>query len=311
MKFFQKNYVFFCALIGALTGYAILHPFLNLIHEFLHVHKEGALHFHWDEILVIIFDSFKLEYWLHAFSYAVLAGIAGYFFGKTVYAYKEMNKQMEKFSKIGINASSIIHDLNNPLTGIKWSAEMLKRTTQSKEQTQICSMIEQGVERIAKMITDIKLIAQGTDRVEIVKTPVDLKLFIEKIISKMILHVDISLKVEISGKVFLDKDYFERVIWNIIKNADEALEKTKDGKIEIAIKEEDGFVRISISDNGSGVPKNILKDLFELGKTFNKKGGSGIGLFNCRKIVEAHKGKIWVTSEEGRGTTFYIKIPKN
>jgi len=310
MNSFKKHYLLITTISGALIGYLFLHPFANILYNFFHRHEEGHLHLHWGEILVTFLSAYDLKYWPHALSYVIISGIIGYFFGKTIAAYRTINEQLERFSEIGINASGIIHDLSNPLTGIIGHAQLIKSEVDNPQLISECEVIEKESRRLSKMIMDIKMIAQGTEAVKLSKTPTDLGSFLENLISKMALHRQVKIDSRFEGPVSIDRDYFERVLWNLIKNADEALEVTEDGRIEISINESNNSVIICISDNGPGIPKKILKNLFKLGQTFGKRGGSGIGLYNCKRIVEAHGGKIWLTSEVGKGTKVYIKIPK-
>lgn len=310
MNFIKKHLVFVSTLLGAIFGYAILHPFGIIVYEFFHMHEEGRIDLHWDEILVTFTNSFDLVYWPQALSLVILSGIVGYLFAKTISAYRIINEQLKTFSIIGMNASSIIHDLSNPLAGIVGYTQLLKSEIDNPQQIRDCERIGKEATRISKMIMDIKMTAQSPKTIELSRTPTDLKSFLENIISRMALHCKIGIDSRFKGQVSIDRDYFERVLWNLIKNADEALGDTEDGRVEISISELDNSVIICISDNGPGIPKKILRNIFKLGQTFGKKGGSGIGLYNCKKIVEAHRGKIWLVSELDKGTIVYIKIPK-
>jgi signal transduction histidine kinase len=284
MNFIKKHLLFVSTLSGAILGYIFLHPFARIINAFFHRHPEGYIHLHWHDILGTFMDSFDPIHWPNALSFIVLSGLTGYFFGKTIYGYKTINEQLEKFSIIGIKASSILHDLNNPLTGIIGYVELVRSKIEDPKQISYCEKIEEEATRISKMIMDIKMLAQSKKKIELLKTPTDLKLFLKNIISKMTLHCDVQIDSKLKGQVSIDKDYFERVLWNLIKNANEALEMTKNPKIEISITELNNYVIICISDNGPGIPKKLLKNLFKLGQTFGKKGGSGIGLYNCKEM---------------------------
>jgi signal transduction histidine kinase len=68
---------------------------------------------------------------------------------------------------------------------------------------------------------------------------------------------------------------------------------------------------IYVKDTGSGIPDEVRAKLFERGTqgTGGTRGTSGLGLYNARKVIETHKGKIWVESESGKGTTFYFELP--
>jgi len=106
-----------------------------------------------------------------------------------------------------------------------------------------------------------------------------------------------------------------QVFLNLIVNAAQAIEergKDHSGKITVTTKylKEAGMAEVSIKDNGCGIPKEIQQKVFEKFFTTKKMGvGTGQGLAVSVMVVEKHNGKIWLESEEGVGTTFFIQIP--
>ena len=99
---------------------------------------------------------------------------------------------------------------------------------------------------------------------------------------------------------------FKEVIMNLIVNARQAV--TEQGFIEIKTSREGDWVLLSVDDNGEGIPSSQLPLIFKPFRT-TKKGGLGIGLYQCKKIIEEHDGKIQVTSREGVGTRILIALP--
>jgi signal transduction histidine kinase/ActR/RegA family two-component response regulator len=114
--------------------------------------------------------------------------------------------------------------------------------------------------------------------------------------------------------VVADKNMFESLMRNLLFNAIKFT--PKDGSVSIAANPISGtFVEISISDTGIGMNKELLDRLFTLGQDIYRKGtdeepSSGLGLIICKDFVEKHGGKIWVESEEGKGSKFYFTIPQ-
>jgi signal transduction histidine kinase len=97
------------------------------------------------------------------------------------------------------------------------------------------------------------------------------------------------------------------VIKNLVKNADEAIKKG--GEIRLATEVKNGNVLISVSDNGCGIPSEYMEgELFTLFAS-TKSDGFGIGLYQAKRIVESHGGRIEAESEVGRGSTFRICLP--
>jgi len=105
-----------------------------------------------------------------------------------------------------------------------------------------------------------------------------------------------------------------QILDNMIKNSVDFV-PSKDGRIEVGIKQENGKTVFYVKDNGDGIPKekhkNIFKKFYQADTTHTRKhGGTGLGLIICKGLVEGLGGKIWFESDVGKGTTFFFTIPK-
>ena len=112
--------------------------------------------------------------------------------------------------------------------------------------------------------------------------------------------------------VHVDPDRIREVITNLFDNAVKYSEK---GKITLGLTGDNTVVQIRVTDTGPGIPASDLPHLFQKFYRVDNSatrtiGGTGLGLFICRKIVELYKGRIWVESEVGKGTTFFINLPR-
>ncbi len=108
-------------------------------------------------------------------------------------------------------------------------------------------------------------------------------------------------------KILVDAEQFLKVATNLIFNAREAV--TRDGEVQIKTFQQDGWAVLAVSDNGCGMSREFLeRSLFKAFQT-TKKTGLGIGMFQSKMIVEAHRGRIEVESEPGQGTTFRVLLP--
>lgn len=112
--------------------------------------------------------------------------------------------------------------------------------------------------------------------------------------------------------VYADPERLREVVVNIFDNA---IKYTETGKITIGLAGDDHVIQIRVQDTGHGIPPEDVPHLFEkfyrVDNTATRTiGGTGLGLFICRKIVEMYSGRIWVTSEFGRGSTFFINLPR-
>jgi signal transduction histidine kinase/tetratricopeptide (TPR) repeat protein len=113
--------------------------------------------------------------------------------------------------------------------------------------------------------------------------------------------------------VFADKNMFQAVIRNIVLNAIKFTPKK--GTIQIYASEDSSNITITIKDSGIGMSQNLINDLFKLDTKSNRIGtenepSTGLGLILCKEFIDKHNGKIWVESEEGNGSTFFISLPK-
>ncbi|MDZ7786230.1 MAG: PAS domain-containing sensor histidine kinase [Candidatus Saccharibacteria bacterium] len=112
--------------------------------------------------------------------------------------------------------------------------------------------------------------------------------------------------------VKVDPDRLSEVITNLFDNA---VKYTESGKISIGLTGNKEVVQLYIQDTGPGIPADDVPHLFQKfyrvdNSSTRTVGGTGLGLFICRKIVELYQGRIWVESEEGKGSTFYINLPR-
>jgi len=112
--------------------------------------------------------------------------------------------------------------------------------------------------------------------------------------------------------VSVDPDRLREVITNLFDNA---VKYTEAGKVSIGLTGDDKIVQFYIKDTGPGIPPEDVPHLFQKfyrvdNSATRSIGGTGLGLFICRKIVEISEGRIWVESEVSKGSTFYINLPR-
>ena len=108
--------------------------------------------------------------------------------------------------------------------------------------------------------------------------------------------------------LYIDPEQIQKVLVNLVLNASEAV--AGDGRIHVATCERNGWAELSVTDNGHGMSSEFVnRDLFKPFHT-TKKHGLGIGLFHSKRIVEAHRGRLEVDTEEGKGTTFRVMLPE-
>ncbi|MDP3443187.1 MAG: HAMP domain-containing sensor histidine kinase, partial [Ignavibacteria bacterium] len=113
-------------------------------------------------------------------------------------------------------------------------------------------------------------------------------------------------------QVYADRNMIATVLRNLISNAIKFTHLG--GEIRIEVTESQNELLISVADSGVGISSERLSNLFRVGESestlgTNKEKGTGLGLILCKEFIEKHEGKIWVESEEGKGSAFYIALP--
>ena len=105
-----------------------------------------------------------------------------------------------------------------------------------------------------------------------------------------------------------DKTQINRVLTNLIQNAIQSVPETRSAEIEIATKVSDGKVLLSVKDNGTGIPGQMIDKIFTPNFT-TKTSGTGLGLAMCKGIVEKLEGRIWFETKENEYTIFFVELP--
>ncbi len=212
---------------------------------------------------------------------------------------------------IGMAASKIIHDIKTPLTVIVLTAQLMENIFPgSGEFTE--SIVKQ-TKMIDQLVREILDFAKGTETPPLIQK-VDLDSFfheIREIYESALKGRNISFTVDnkVNDYDHFDEGKIRRVLINLIKNASEAM--TTDGEIKLTASLSSGWLQISVSDNGPGIPKKIREDLFQPFVSEGKSHGTGLGLAICKKLVLEHRGRLEFIPLEPHGSRFDIRIPQN
>jgi signal transduction histidine kinase len=217
----------------------------------------------------------------------------------------------QKMVLVGEMVSTIIHDFKSPFTGIKLASEMLKEMHPDEETQEWCELIQLQVQRMLGMAEEVLEFSRGSAVLN--KKPIDLIQTLQKFEKLNRVYFD-AAKVDVVMRVAeviveADENKILRVLQNLVGNAVEAL-GGRGGRVEIAVTQSEEWVEIKIYDNGPGIPEAIKEKLFEPFVTYGKRTGTGLGTAIAKSIVNAHQGEITYESEDQKGTTFYIRLPK-
>ncbi len=228
---------------------------------------------------------------------------------------KELESMKEEF------LHSITHDLRNPLTAIRGFIRLFQ-TGQTGEltpmQTKMFETMDKASLRLTNMVNDILDLARlESNRLTLHLEPArpdEIAQRVVELFAPQTKSSGITLSTEVAAnipEISVDPNLIERVFVNLVGNATKFTPDA--GAITVRIKDQGDFVRCSVDDTGEGIPPSYLEKVFEKFKQVEGhfKGGAGLGLTICKRIVEAHHGKIWVESQVGKGSSFIFLLPKD
>jgi K+-sensing histidine kinase KdpD len=218
----------------------------------------------------------------------------------------------ERLSAVGRMASTIIHDIKNPMGTLRVYAQVMKKKAADEEVTKLADEMIRQVDRFVNMTQEILDFSRGVSSLNIQETEfsdlMEMVLnFIEKDLTKR--NVKLVRNDKFRGLVNVDADKVMRVFYNIAGNAADAM--PNGGQLTVNTLEKDGFVVVEFVDTGTGMPPEVKAKIFEPFMTYGKKHGTGLGMAIVKKIVDDHKGKIEIDSEMGKGTTVRLLFPLN
>jgi signal transduction histidine kinase/DNA-binding NarL/FixJ family response regulator len=247
-------------------------------------------------------------------------------------AYQETVTKNTELASIGQSTAMVAHDVRKPLASMKALLTMLPQIKDNPEQVRkMAASVDRNIERTNVMLNDILEFSRDSAALEL-KNHNPQSIITSALVEALRNHAgsNVSIEYELYHKdyLYIDGDRIIRVLSNIIENALDAISGSSgkaDGKIWIKTKDilDEGlnrFMRITIGDNGRGIPQDIRAKIFDPFFTHGKKGGTGLGLSICQKVIQMHGGKIEAKSKEAessfdfaqngqRETEFIIELP--
>ncbi len=222
-------------------------------------------------------------------------------------------KDAERLATIGATAGMVGHDIRNPLQAItgdlflaKTELADLPDSKEKKNALESMGEIEKNIDYINKIVQDLQDYARPLNpKAE----ESDLKQIVEGLIAKNGLPENVEVNVNVAedtSKISADAYYLNRILSNLVTNAVQAM--PQGGKLTIEAHKEANDTVITVSDTGVGIPKNIQDKMFTLMFTTKSKG-QGFGLPVVKRMTESLGGTVSFESQEGKGTTFTIRLP--
>ncbi|MBI4913302.1 MAG: FHA domain-containing protein [Acidobacteria bacterium] len=222
----------------------------------------------------------------------------------------EENLRNQVLATVGQVASAIVHDFKNALFVVRGHAELLETQSQDPQVKHHVKKILAAVQRLSQLSTDVLDYSK-------VRQPhlekVQLHAWMEGLLEPLQPRAkDLGIRLESHSQpcvAHLDSARFLRVMENLLANAFDAVAGREAPVVTVSWERVTGGVQIRVQDNGRGIPKKVLRRIYEPFFSHGKKKGTGLGMATVKKIVDEHGGSVEVVSEEGGGTSVILTIP--
>ncbi|MGG4268218.1 cell wall metabolism sensor histidine kinase WalK [Peribacillus simplex] len=216
--------------------------------------------------------------------------------------------------------ANVSHELRTPLTTMRSYLEALAEGAWKDEEIapSFLSVTQNETERMIRLVNDLLQLSKMDSKDYRLKTGwMNFNKFYDHIIDRfeMTKNDDITFKRDLPNEAYfvdIDEDKITQVLYNIISNS--LKYSPEGGQVTFRVRASDGFIIVSITDQGVGIPKNVIDKIFDRFYRVDKArsrnlGGTGLGLAIAKEMVVAHGGKIWAESVDGKGTTVFFTLP--
>ncbi|MFF2287357.1 cell wall metabolism sensor histidine kinase WalK [Peribacillus butanolivorans] len=216
--------------------------------------------------------------------------------------------------------ANVSHELRTPLTTMRSYLEALAEGAWKDEEIapSFLSVTQNETERMIRLVNDLLQLSKMDSKDYRLKTGwVNFNKFYDHIIDRfeMTKNDDITFKRDLPKEAYfvdIDEDKITQVLYNVISNS--LKYSPEGGQVTFHVRASDGFIVVSITDQGVGIPKNVIDKIFDRFYRVDKArarnlGGTGLGLAIAKEMVVAHGGKIWAESVDGKGTTVFFTLP--
>lgn len=225
---------------------------------------------------------------------------------------REEGEREARLAAIGKGLSGVLHDLRTPMTIISGYVQLMSSETDEKLRGEYAQIVEKQFEHIGAMTRETLAFARGEK--ELLVRKIYLQKFAEEVEGYLRKDferttVELVMDVRFKGVVRADENKLKRVVYNIARNAVQAMEEG--GKFTFTIDKDGSELLFRFTDTGPGIPEEIADKLFQSFVTAGKKNGTGLGLAIVKQIAEEHGGGVTFKTKAGKGTTFEVRIPTN
>ncbi len=216
----------------------------------------------------------------------------------------------EKLATIGELATGVAHEVRNPLSGIGLALELMRDETENEEHRQTISDILQEISRLERIVKGLFQLGHPKSLQLIECTPNDIVERALNLVSMKAREKGVLIKRELScnDQFIVDHEQIEQVVLNLLINGIDATGSF--GEVKIGTRSSNGTVEIEVTDTGCGFSDEEMEKILQPFYS-TKETGTGLGLAISNRIVEAHRGKLRISSRVGEGSTFIVEIPND
>lgn len=223
---------------------------------------------------------------------------------------RKREREEDRLSTIGRMLSGVLHDLKTPLTIVNGYVQLMARSDDANTRNEFAEAVLKQFDHLDRMTREVLAYARG-----------DSALFLRNVILRDFVNefrellaeefaghpIDVQVTSDTDGEVRFDDGKIRRILFNLARNAREAMEGG--GHYEVHFTRDGEDLVVSCADTGAGIPPEIRDQLFDAFVTSGKASSTGLGLAIVRKFVEDHGGRIHFASTPGEGTTFHVRLP--
>ncbi|MGH7156624.1 MAG: sensor histidine kinase [Candidatus Saccharimonadales bacterium] len=246
--------------------------------------------------------------------------------------FRDISKEKAEEAARSDFVSTASHEMRTPLAAIEGYLSLALNPKTAKIDDNARHLLEKAsmsTKHLSELFSDLLTSSKAEDgRIQSFPTVIEAGEILEQVAEAerfsaqakgLELRYAVSANSEIGSKVvrplyytYVDPNRIREVFQNIINNA---IKYTMSGSITVSLTGDSSVAQIQVHDTGTGIPAEDISHLFQKfyrvdNSTTRTVGGTGLGLFICRKIVELYNGRIWVESELGKGSTFFINLPR-
>lgn len=261
------------------------------------------------------------SYWSNLIYAALVPFLAGTTFALTIYIFERMRRNNAQLLSLRSELVSVAsHELRNPITGIRWAAESMRKMTADERVLKISDAILNSALRLQASTNDILELSHATSGRRLDLKPTDISALMHEVVETQSLSAQQKNVAIIFDKYWpsrltirCDTDQMRRALHNVVSNA---IKYTKnDSIVTISFQQDAKNYKILVIDQGIGIPiaeqNKVFRGFYRASNAVRSDiPGTGLGLYLVKTVLQAHGGTVDFTSQENRGTTFILTLPR-